>query len=95
MDVDVGADGPPCGHLAQHRDLQNLGATRDTGQANAPGLVGRDLDEAGLSQGLDMLARHAARGKAEGGSDVGQARRLAMLGNPLTDESEDGAAFGR
>ncbi|MNT73583.1 hypothetical protein D3C72_2123090 [compost metagenome] len=95
MDINVRADGPPCGHLAQHRNFQDLGPTQSPGQANAPGLVAGDLDETGLGQGLDMLARHAARGKAEGCGDVGQARRLAMIGNPLTDESEDGAAFGR
>ncbi|MNR37245.1 hypothetical protein D3C85_1552460 [compost metagenome] len=40
-----------------------------------------------------MLARHAARGKTEARGDIGQARRLAVVGDALTDELEDGAAF--
>ncbi|MNC75169.1 hypothetical protein D3C75_1266550 [compost metagenome] len=64
-------------------------------QANTPRLVGRDLDKAGFGQGHDVLARHAARSKTEGLGDFGQGRGLAVIGDAVADEGEDGAAAGR
>ncbi|MNP61535.1 hypothetical protein D3C76_1567320 [compost metagenome] len=95
MDIHVRADRPAGGDLAEHGDLQHLGAAQGAGQANATGLVGGDLDEAGFGQRLDMLARDTARGKTEGRGDIGQARRLGLIGDALTNEVEDSAAFGR
>ena len=89
----VRADGGACRHLAQHRHFEDFRAAQPFGQAYAPRLVRRDVDVAGLAQGGDVLARHAARGKTEARGDIGQARRLAVVGDALTDELEDGAAF--
>ncbi|MCY1185351.1 hypothetical protein D9M73_261210 [compost metagenome] len=94
MDVEVRADGGTCRHLAQHLHFEDFRAAQWFGQANTPRLVRRDIDVAGLAQGGDVLARDAARGKTEARGDIGQARWLAVVGNALTDELEDGAAFG-
>ena len=94
MNAQVWADGGTCRHLAQHRYFEDFWPAQRFSQADAPRLVRRDINVAGLAQGSDVLARDAARGKTEARGDISQAWRLAMVGNALTNEFENGAAFG-
>jgi len=90
----IGADGQTCGNTTKHRHIQPFRACRLVEQANAPGLVGVDLDKTGVGQRQHMLARHAARGKTERLGDLGEARRLALLRDTVADEGQDGGAAG-
>ncbi|MNN61386.1 hypothetical protein D3C81_1766170 [compost metagenome] len=59
VNAQVGANRRACSYLAQHGHFENFRAAQGCGQADAPCLVGRDVDVAGLTQGGDVLARNA------------------------------------
>ncbi|MCY1247793.1 hypothetical protein D9M72_611560 [compost metagenome] len=53
-----------------------------------------DLDKPGFGQRQHMLARHAAGGETERLADLGEARRLTVLGDAIADEGQDGGTAG-
>ncbi|MCS3470033.1 hypothetical protein M2401_003783 [Pseudomonas sp. JUb42] len=95
VDIDIRANRCTGCDPAQYRDLQQFGARAAGYQANAPGLIRRYLDKTGFGQRHHMLARHTARGKAEGLADFREAGGLAVLRNAIADEGQDRSTFGR
>lgn len=93
--VQIRPDGCACRHAPQHGYFQQFGTRFGVQQANAACLVRHDFDQAGFGQGHNVLARHAARSKAEGLGDFRQARRLPLLRDAIADEGKDCAATGR
>jgi hypothetical protein len=62
-------------------------------QAYAARLIGDYFNQTGVGKRNDVLAGHTARGKAKSLANLCEAGGLAIVGNAISDEGENGSAF--